>query len=441
MVTARVLREISGPDGWRTPAGALALGLFALTVLLGVAVVKFGVASVPVRLVPLALCAGVLLLARPEHVGEALRLSRTSLILIAGVATLALIVSLANGQSGAVIGRQLVELHAQAAFGLVTVCALALCVGARPVLVVFLGVFALTFMLALLQFAGLEAAWDVRAALGAIMRDPPLTRAAYAGHERALGLSYSPVHFALQSCLALAAALLLRASRHDVFARTDWVLLAVVGALCLGCVATGNRSPLLGLLLFVGLYLGVRAPKRIVIIAPLMLLAVLAVGPVLDLLSDTGMRVASTEDGSAAGRSTLRAYGLHLIGLRPFGWGLGFDSVKYWATFMSEARYMENPLSIRQWALHNYYLMVLCKHGLLLLFAVPFLIPRTRWGVLLWMGFVPYAVHIFFHNDGPLQGDFLIFYLLGAAIATAPATQLVKVTASRRSWRRAFAAT
>lgn len=435
----RIARERTG---WR-PAGVVALALFALALLSGVALVTWGVGGVPVRLVPLLACAAVLLLARPDRVGEALRLTARPTMLLTAIAALALIVSLANGEPGALIVRQLMELHGQAAFALITACALALTVGARAVLLTFLAVFGLSFAVATLQFVGLDPAWGARAALGSLMRDPPITQAAYLGRERAMGLAYSPIHFAIQSCLALVAVLICRARGRDVLARVDLVLVVAVGVLGLGCVMTGNRSPLLGLVVFAGLYGGLCAPRLIVVIAPLVLGALLAVGPLLDLLSDTGVRVASTADGSAAGRSTLRAYGLHLLSLRPFGWGLGFDSVDHWATFGAGVRYMENPLVIRDWALHNYYLMILCKHGLLLLFALPFLVPRSRWAWLLWLGFAPYLIHNFFHNDGPLQGDFLVFTVLGVAIAAAPRVAEVEepppAQAARRSWRRAFA--
>jgi hypothetical protein len=295
----------------------------------------------------------------------------------------------------------------------------------------------------LAQALHIDLAWRLRAEIGRLMHDPPVTRFTYVTRYRVLGLCYSPVHFATQSCLALAALFYLRLDRTaGVTLRLDWVVMAAAIVLAGLCVLTGNRSPLLGVFIFTAAYVAVTAPRLALALLPLMLIATLTAIPLLRTLSEAGLRVADVDNGSAAGRATLRAFGLFLIGQRPIGYGLTFDSLDYWTYFTHQASSLENPLVIRRWAVHNYYINILAKYGVLVIAALAVILPRTRSNAFLWLAFVPYCVHIFYHNDGPLQGDFLIFYILPAAMLMAErwrvSAEVERVARRKRPWRRAF---
>jgi hypothetical protein len=149
-------------------------------------------------------------------------------------------------------------------------------------------------------------------------------------------------------------------------------------------------------------------------------------------------------NSSSENRSTLRAYGYYLIERRPIGYGLTFDSTAKWPVFYKQSIYLPNPSSIRNWALHNYYLNVLTKYGLLILFLVPWLLPYRREQILLWMPFIPYLIHILYHNDGPLQGDTLGPGLFAAGILLMKRKELFRADVAKLrppQWRRAFAET
>jgi O-antigen ligase len=234
-------------------------------------------------------------------------------------------------------------------------------------------------------------------------------------HERAMGLSYSPVLLGEQLCLAFAvvlALLILRDGDLRMFRRIDWRVIAASVVLAFGCVVSGNRSPLLGLMVFLALYTLVVRPA--VGIAALVALAVAMplLQNFLDGAAETGLRIANTDNSSSEGRSVLTAYGLQLFLSNPLGYGVAFDSTSYWQYYWAEFRDYENAGAIAQHALHNYYLMILNKNGIFSLVVVPFILWmmwRRRFAAML---FVPYLVHANYHNDGPLQGDFLLWYIL-----------------------------
>ena len=431
------------PTTVRRPLHWLALALFAVTVLLSINAVKLGIGPIPIRFMTLIVSGACLALADAERFGDAIKRSRKLIAIVASLALLGIVVSLIAAAPPADFLRQVVEIHIQAIIGAVVAYALMLRFGITAVLVCFLGSYAVSAVVAIGQALQIDAAWGARAAIGRLMKDVPLTQELYIRRERALGLSFSPVHFGTQTCHALTAVLFIRFNRNGLNLRQpDWTLVAA-GILFMTLVTvTGNRSPLLGMLIFFTLYGFIVAPRLMVVGLPMALLAAVALPILMDNLSQAGVRVAETEDGSAAGRSTLRAFGLYLIGERPIGYGLTFNSLDYWPSFMHRAIYLDHSLAFREWPVHNYYLNVLAKYGVLILFVVPFIFPRDRLQWSLWFSFVPYIVHIFYHNEGPMQGDFMIFFLLPAALLLL-ARESTKVQQLHRSaahsWRRAFA--
>lgn len=421
-----------------------ALLLFALTVLLSVAAVNLRIGPVPVRSVTLLVSGLCLFFPDPALLRSAAHHDRKLAAIIGAMALLGLVVSLLSRAGLGATFQQIVEIHLQALVGSLVAYGLMLRFGIKPIVVCFLIGFGFTVLVGFGQALHIDIAWRMRAEMGKLMHDAPDPAFTYLTRYRVLGMSFSPVHFATHSCLALAGIFYMRAARTDGEAfRLDWVVLGAVFVLAALCVLTGNRSPLLGIVIFIAIYVSVTAPRAALALLPFVLIAALAAAPLLRHLSEAGLRVAETDNSSAAGRATLRAYGLFLIGQRPIGYGLTFDSLDYWTYFAHQAGYLENPLVIRRWAVHNCYLNIMAKYGVFVLGLVPFILPRNRHHAFLWLAFIPYAIHIFYHNDGPFQGDFMIFYVLPAAFLVAGKWRrhADAITASRlrRPWRRAFA--
>lgn len=388
------------------------LGLF-ITFVLSIALVRWQIATIPVRTITLAATFAVIAFARPKTIQAALTEHPQKLWIIAIVGAIGAAVSLANGEAPSLMFRQILEIHVQAALTLVVAAAALHTLGRQAFAAILICVIAASAAVAIGQFADLPGSWEVRAALGDIQKDERLTQLIYIRQERALGLSMSPVHLGTQLCLALCAYWAAFVLPHDLnprFASTTRAF-AAIGAALLVCVATGNRSPLLGILALLALFLATRNGAGMLLIAATALIVVPLMPVAISLLESFGLRVGSTDDGSALGRVVLQNYGLQLFLVQPLGYGLGFESGAHWSAYWEEFQYLENVNAIRQHALHNYFLNMLCKYGVAIVFIglwVTAAIAR-RWELLL--PFVAYLVHIFFHNDGPLQADFLFWFV------------------------------
>ena len=392
-------------------------GLFALTLALSIYLVKFGVAGLPFRAFTACLILLVVAVMVPALVVEALKAARPILLVIAFAALAGIVSSLLNGAEVATIARQILEIHIQAMIAtMVGVCVLYVC-GPRAVLLTLCVVVALSVAFALLQFAKLSIGWDIRLMLQN-MQPPEVpgseTSAAFwlMAKTRALGLSFSPVILGSQLCLVFAAMVAYRA-RTVRFADLgfDPVLIATFLFVCIGSLASGNRSPILGCAIMAVSYFLMARPVYGLIGAVMAVPMLLGFDLLIDTAAETGLRVAQS-NSSSENRAVLRMFGTLLFIDRPWGYGLAFSSIdhawEYWPQLMN----YDNPQSILIHALHNYYFVVLNKYGFptLLAFAyVGWSIWRSR---VVLIAFLPYLAHIFFHNDGPLQADFVIWFIL-----------------------------
>ena len=419
----------------------VAYGLFLVSTILSICAVKVGVGGLPFRMWTLLGATGLLVVACPATVGRALRETRTLTLLVLVVAAIGVIVSLIAHAPPAYIARQLIEAHAQAIVAVVIGYTLMLRFGLPRVLAAVLIAFAITAAFAAAQALHVPGAWILRERIAAISNDSIFNLPGYDPRERPMGMSYTPVLFATQTCIALACWFYIRLWRGSWQSRRfDWSIFAVAALLIALSAMTGNRSPLLGIGVFLLVFTLVSRPKLTGLVLPSALLALGALTLGADTLGETGLRVAKS-NSSSENRGTLRAYGYYLVAQRPIGYGLTFDSTTKWSEFYQQTIYMPNPDSIRNWALHNYYLNFLTKYGILILFILPWLLPRRREQLILWLAFVPYVIHIFFHNDGPLQGDTLSFYLFAAATMLLKRRELFQDTAAKERpnpWRRAF---
>ena len=392
------------------------LGLYALALALSVFLVRLQIAGVPLRVLPVLAILGLVFLLDARLLFRALRERMDTILVVALAAVIGVIVSLSNGLSIASLIRQLFEIHVQAVFGVITgTLVIALC-GARANMATFVAVVAVSTAFATLQFLGVELAWAAYDFLSTLQPTSLQDLQYYDYRARPMGLSYSPVHLGTQLCLVAAVALLYITTYPGptkVVHRPLVRALALIAAVTVGSLVSGNRSPILGFAVLAGLLALHWRPA-------LSLLGVAAALALLPFASDllagaqeaTGLRVLDTENKSSQGREALRALGLMLFADRPLGYGLGFNSVDHAWQYWDRLRFFENANASQAHALHNYYLVVLNKYGASILLLSIALAVHFRRNWLLFVCFVPYAIHIYYHNDGPLQGDFMVFFLL-----------------------------
>ena len=344
------------------------------------------------------------------------------------MATLGVVVSFFNATPvGDVVG-QLIEIHVQAAINIVLGGAVVLICGRKAVLQSILIAVGLSSIFALAQAIGFEPAWTIRGIIGNIQGEV-FEKYGFFYDRRPMGLSLSPILLATQLCLAFAAVgvyyerKIRPSGQRKIF--ENGVLVALVLFVII-CFASGNRSPILGAVVFFAIYTIVRRPKYFLILAPVAFaLGVWVLPQVLSLAADTGSRVVETGDASSEGRATLVYYGILLLERQPFGYGFDFDSTRYWQTYWSDVSNMPSPGTIIVYPLHNYLLMMLCFYGLPLLLFIPFVV-RMLWPHrTLLVYFVPYIIHIVFHNTGPFWNDFMIWFVtaLGMSVAVRPQSE------------------
>lgn len=397
-----------------TPAIAVPvlLILFGVTIILSVATVRWAVGGIPVRLMFAALLAGLLLLLEPRAPLALLRNHARAVLVICLFAVLGFGVSLANAAPLAGVAQQIAEIHVQALLGIFVGSALIRATSAKAVCTVFLIAIGLSVVVAAAQFFGTEIAWSARRLLGLLNKDGPLTQLFYIRQDRPMGLSYSPVHLGTQACLAFAAYFILRARDPDFMARMRWSVVLGLVLVALACTVSGNRSPLLGIFAFSFIYLALVNRLLFLIACAMVVVIVPSWQAIQDLLLQAGLRIAETGDGSSEGRFTLSNYGWRLFVDRPTGYGLLFNSTYYWSEYWEYIQYSANSQVVKNFTLHNYFLQILNKYGIGAAFIALLVVPLNRRDWLVCLAFLPYILHIAFHNDGPLQADFLFWYIL-----------------------------
>lgn len=413
----------------------VAIGLFFITLLLSVAAVRFIIAGVPVRALFAFALLGLLIVCDPALPKALWREHARALSLVVIFMVIGLVVSLANREPVAAIARQLVEIHVQAIVGLVIGKGMLRLAGPKVVAYSFLAVVLTTIALAVGQFLGAEPAWAVRKWLGVLQKDSILTQVFYTRRDRTMGFSFSPVHLGTQACLGLAAFILYMSRAPDFLSKLRWEVIAALAIVVVACLASGNRSPLLGVVAFIYVYLACVSPVLFLLACAAAVIVIPSFGVLQEALISAGLRVAETEDGSAQGRGTLANYGVQLFLAQPVGYGLGFSSTDYWADYWQYIQYSANSQAVKNYALHNYFLLTLNKYGISAVLGLLLIIPRSRRDWITLMAFVPYIFHIAFHNDGPLSADFLIWYILplGAAI---PLSRRSGAVGRAAAWRR-----
>lgn len=407
-----------------------------------IAGVKMGVGGIPYRALCFFASAGLLILSDPNGIYRDVVRASKVLTFIGAFALLGSFVSVLAGTGLGRVIREVIEIHVQAVIIVTLSFAMVRVLGLGTALTTLFIPVLITGSIAIAQALGIGAAWELRAGIGSIMNDPSLVAQFYVERSRALGVSYSPVHVGTQTCAAFAGYFCWRMYRNPNLMRRLDIPLIVAWMLCvIICIASGNRSPILGFAVFLLAY-GLKAePRRVVMALPILMFAGLIGFELMQLLGQEGARFAQTDDSSAAGRSTLAKFGMWLVLDRPQGWGFAFNSVDHWPAFAHDVIYDDNPMSIRKWPPHNFYILLLAKYGVLAIPLVMSILPRTRLGWGVWFAFLPYGIHIYFHNDGPLSSDNLVWIVISAAviIVSTLATGQPPPLETRR-WTRAYRA-
>lgn len=427
-LSRRAARRRGLSHGWFP--GLLAAATIALLVFANVALISLSIAGVPVRGILAVAILGLLGLVAPELLVRSVTRHAGIIVLALALAALGVFVSVVNGVAPAVIGRMLLEVHVQAMVALLLATMLAELAGPRAAVLSFCAGIAISAVVALVQFAGIDAGWALREAFGNLQGHELGEDSSFA-NRRPMGLSYSPIHLATQACLAFAAFAALRLwrgrERQDVRGIDGWILAALAVLVAVSFMSQ-TRSPILGAVVFLGIYLLWRgsAFHSLLVIAAAAF-ALLGAPVIIEMMQGADSRVFRIGDNSSSGRYTLITYGLMLLRENPLGYGFGFVSQEHWAQFWPELYTMPSAGEIREAELHNYALNMMTTYGIGLMLALP-LVARLLWAGRAWaIVFVPYIVHIVFHNTGPFWNDTLFWFVIGAIAAMAPATR----TASR----------
>ena len=389
------------------------LTLYVINLTLSVALVRWSVAGLPVRslfqLAIFGLCARFL----TSQVIEAIKREQKLLLVIGAIISIAVMVSLYNRTEITTILRQVLEVPVQAAVGLILGSTLTYTYGPKIVGRIFIIVVSVSIAFAVLQFLHIEPAWTVFDFLSRFQ--PREYETFYDYRKRAMGLSYTPVHLGTQICLLFACSIALICWKDRSYRCMRTLDMRIVGLWLFAFFAatiSGNRSPILGLLAYAVGYCWLIRPALGAFVTIVALVMLPFTEQIMELISVTGLRIADTENSSSDGRATLQAYGTRLFLDNLLGYGVAFNSTDHWVPYWQEFRYMDNPTAITKHALHNYFLMVLNKYGVAILTLTPVIVFWMWKRLPVTLMFVPYMVHIYYHNDGPMQGDFMIWLLL-----------------------------
>lgn len=403
------------------PAGALGRGVavatFAGLLLAVVALNAFRIGGFPIR--GLATIAA-LIAATLFYFDVAKDVLRRNLLLLglaAGLAVLGVFVSLVNGASAGDILRSLAEIHLQAAATIMVAAILAQVAGARACALAIVVVIGMSAIVAMAQMMDVQSAWALRRALG------PLPNEELEGlnllDRRPSGLSYSPIQLSTHLCLGFAAFVAVRERLRGSASGADPLVMPALAALFAASIACATRSPILGGFVFLAAYSLQRRnswlPMFLILAA---ILAYFAWPLLMGVVESSAPRVTRADDNSAAARGTLAYYGFRLFMDNPLGFGFTFAPMTLWSSYWSELYMMAAPRGVRENDLHNYVVNMANIYGVGILLLTPViakLLWRSRSSLIF---FIPYLVHILFHNSGPFYNDNVIWFVI-AAIAAA----------------------
>ena len=190
-----------------------------------------------------------------------------------------------------------------------------------------------------------------------------------------------------------------------------------------GSIATATRSPILGGAVFIGVYVALRLKSWLPIVFIFgAAIAYLAWPLLLDVIESNSPRLLRVDDKSAAARSVFAYYGLRLFADNPLGYGLAFQPTEMWAAYWPDLYMMRGSKGTQEHMLHNYPLSMLNIYGIGILLLAPLALRLLRRAGPYLLFFIPYAVHIMFHNSGPFFSDTIIWFVIAAIVAATAQT-------------------
>lgn len=413
--------ENGGVPNLNRPADAVGQGvaviMFAALLAGLIALNAFKIGGVPIRGIATV---GVLGLAVLFYFDVAKRVFEKNLLLLglaAGLAFLGVFVSVANGASASAVLRSVTQVHLQAAATIMVAAILAQVAGGRACAIAIIAVIGASACVAVAQMLDIQFAWALRRALG------PLASEEVEGlnllERRPAGLSYSPIQLSTHLCLAFATFVAVRDRLRGATNGADPLVVPALLALFAASIACATRSPILGGLVFIAAYAVQRRTSWLPLFLILAAVAAYFVWPLLMGVVETNApRVVETDDNSAAARSTLVYYGLRLFADNPLGYGLTFAPMTLWQSYWPDLYMMQAPGGVRENDLHNYLVNMLNIYGIGLLILAP-IVAKLLWhSKASLIFFIPYLVHILFHNSGPFYNDNVIWFVIATIAAT-----------------------
>lgn len=398
----------------------LAASGIALLVAMNVALISWKIGPIPLRGMVAGAILGMVFLLYPARVIEAVGRFAPVLWLAAGLALLGTVVSLANGTAIGVIMMAVTEVHVQIAITVLVAAVLADIAGMRASATVIAAVIGGSVLIGMMQFVGIDPAWTLRETLGRFQGENVALNTSIL-NGRPLGLAFSPIQFSTHACLAFAVYAAAREQGRSIAGQrpdADPAILIALGALCAAAFISGTRSPILGAAAFFLIYALRRRGSWLGIGIVLGGLVLLLIGPLLlEVFQSAQPRILRTDDNSATGRGSLFTMGMLLFTDNPLGYGLAFSPKDHWSKYWQELYTLANPSVLKDTELHNYVLNMINTYGIGLLLAAPivyYLLQRGRHMIIF---FVPYIMHIMFHNSGPFWNDTLFWFAVAALSA------------------------
>jgi hypothetical protein len=423
--------------------------LFFLTFAVNIYFVSPGVGGVPYRFVlSLVVLAGLFLLATRQTM-NALSRGKAVLLVILYLGVVGFVLAAVRDGLGDA-AKILVANHVQAVVIFIATVTGTLLIGRRSMTTAFVAAVLISSLFALLQAVGIRAASDIRDHLGTFYFQD--ARDVDAMEDRFAGLSYSAIFLGNQLCLAFAVLVCGTVARMQRTRRTvgasmptlrEWmVVIAAALLVFVVSLVEGNRSPILGVVVFFAFAITTRDRRLLFVVVPAVLAVLFFSGPIKDLLAQSGLRAMSTGDKSELARNPLMIYGWRLFMAHPLGYGITFDSkLLVHAVNIGDLSANANLNGLTDLFedrdLHNYWLAMLNMYGLFLLPAAYFVI---RGMIRYWqisLAFVPYMVHVTFHNGAPLINDYMFWVPLGIFVGSikmpAAAGQRIAALAGQRA--------
>jgi hypothetical protein len=414
-------RSVAGQASPDALERGFAFASLCVLLFLNIAMQGWKVGPYPVRGI---LAIGLLALLSMWYTDRLVRVVRRhSLILglAAGLAVLGTLISLMNGATAEVIIKGVTEVHLQVAVTLLLAGVIAETCGPRACVLAIVAAVGISAFVAVLQIMDIDAAWQWRTVLAQIQGQPLNEVKGLATQTRPMGLSYSAIQLGTQLCLAFAAYTAWRDIDSKQNGARGIALSAAVSAvlaIIVVSIASGNRSPIVGVLLFLALFCTLRRVSAVpVVVAGLFLY--LAWPMIMSMIESIQPRVVSLEDNSAPGRYTLNYYGLRLFLDNPLGYGFGFKPFDHWTAYWQEIYTLGNPDAIRDKPLHNYVITMFNTYGVGLLLFAPVVATLLKRGGSSILFFTPYMLHILFHNAGPFFNDTVVWFVVAAIAAAA----------------------